>query len=215
MAAQPLIADFTNRVGPDRTTHQRASEDADAQIRGFEQETPRFGFRWFVPMFARHRSLWRDVLLASLAIQVIALTTPLLTQVTIDKVIAHHTYGTLLAVALGFAMFLVFNAVIGWLRAYLVAHTGNRVDAALASDLMHHLLHLPLPYFERRPTGTTVARLQAVETIREFLTGAAMGFILDFPFLVIALAVMVAYSWQLSLIAVASVMVLAVLSLLV
>ena len=120
MAAPQLIADFTSRVGPDRTTNQRASEDTDVQIRGFEQETPRFGFRWFVPVFARHRSLWRDVLLASLAIQVIALTTPLLTQVTIDKVIAHHTYGTLLAVALGFAMFLVFNAV-------------NRVAACLPS----------------------------------------------------------------------------------
>ena len=215
MAAPQLIADFTNRVEPDRTSSERAAEPTDAQIRGFEQETPRFGFRWFIPALARYRSIWRDVLLASLAIQVIALTTPLLTQVTIDKVIAHQTYGTLLAVALGFAMFLVFNAVIGWLRAYLLAHTGNRVDAVLASDLMHHLLHLPLPYFERRPTGTTVARLQAVETIREFLTGAAMGFILDFPFLVIALAVMFAYSWQLSLIAVASVIMLAVLSLLV
>ena len=47
-----------------------------------------------------------------------------------------------------------------------------------------------------------MARLQAVETIREFLTGAAMSLILDLPFLVIALAVMFVYSWQLSLIAV-------------
>jgi ABC-type multidrug transport system fused ATPase/permease subunit len=53
------------------------------------------------------------------------------------------------------------------------------------------------------PTGTLVARLHGVETIREFVSGAAVTLILDFPFLLIFLAVMFAYSWQLSLIAVA------------
>jgi subfamily B ATP-binding cassette protein HlyB/CyaB len=123
--------------------------------------------------------------------------------VTVDKVIVHHTYGTLLAIALGLAMFLVFNAVMTFLRSYLVLHSGNRVDAVLASEVMSHLLRLPLPYFERRPTGTTVARLQAAETIREFLTGAAMSLVLDAPFLVIVFAIMLWYSWQLSLIALA------------
>ena len=46
-----------------------------------------------------------------------------------------------------------------------------------------------------------MARLQGVETIREFITGAAVSFVLDLPFLVIFLAVMFWYSWQLSLIA--------------
>lgn len=49
-----------------------------------------FGFSWFIPELLRHRNLWRDVLLASLAIQLVGLATPLFTQVIIDKVIAHH-----------------------------------------------------------------------------------------------------------------------------
>ena len=72
----------------------------------------------------------------------------------------------------------------------------------LGSQVLRHLLRLPLPYFEQRPTGTLVARLHGVETIREFVSGAAVTLILDFPFLCIFLAVMFAYSWQLSLIAV-------------
>jgi subfamily B ATP-binding cassette protein HlyB/CyaB len=215
MAAPYLVANFSKRFEPDPITVERAFGKPEATIRGFEEETRRFGFRWFIPALARHRGIWRDVLLASLAIQVIGLTTPLLTQVTIDKVIAHHTYATLLAVAIGLAIFLVFNALMAYLRQYLLAHTGNRVDAVLASDVLHHLLRLPLPYFERRPTGTTVARLQAVETIREFITGATMGFLLDVPFLVVALAVMFVYSWQLSLIAVGCVLLLACLSVMV
>ncbi|HLE66379.1 MAG TPA: ABC transporter transmembrane domain-containing protein, partial [Burkholderiales bacterium] len=210
-----LIGEFNDGFEPEVILFAREPEESTAPIAGFEEEPRKFGFRWFVPALARHRSIWRDVLLASLAIQVVGLTTPILTQVTIDKVIVHHTYSTLLAVALGLAMFLVFNAVMSWLRQYLVLHTGNRVDAVLASDVLRHLLRLPLPYFEHRPTGTTVARLQAVETIREFVTGAAMSFILDAPFLIVVIAVMFWYSWQLSLIALAVVGLLAGLSALV
>jgi subfamily B ATP-binding cassette protein HlyB/CyaB len=60
-----------------------------------------------------------------------------------------------------------------------------------------------LPYFEQRPTGTLVARLHGVETLREFVSGAAVSMVLDMPFLLIFLAVMFAYSWQLTLIALA------------
>jgi subfamily B ATP-binding cassette protein HlyB/CyaB len=174
-----------------------------------------FGFKWFLPELARHRGIWRDVLLASLAIQIVGLTTPLFTQVVIDKVVVHQTASTLVAIAAGLGIFLVFNAAMTWMRQYLVLHTGNRVDAVLATHVFSHLFRLPLPYFEHRPTGTTVARLQGVETIREFITGAAISFVLDLPFLVVILAVMFVYSWQLSLIALGIVFVLTVISILV
>ena len=161
----------------------------------------KFGFRWFWAEFLKHKRIWRDVLLASLFIQLIGLTTPLGTQVVIDKVVVHQTESTLIAIAAGLGMFLLFNAAMGWLRQYLVLHTGNRVDAVLGSQVFRHLLRLHLPYFEHRPTGTLVARIHAVETIREYMAGAAVSLILDFPFLLIFAAVMFAYSWQLTLIA--------------
>jgi subfamily B ATP-binding cassette protein HlyB/CyaB len=174
-----------------------------------------FGFRWFIPELARHRAIWRDVLLASLAIQIVGLATPLFTQVVIDKVVVHHTQSTLIAIAIGLGLFLVFNAAMTWMRQYLVLHTGNRVDAVLATQVFSHLFRLPLPYFEHRPTGTTVARLQGVETICEFITGAAISLVLDLPFLAVIGAVMFFYSWQLALIALGIVLLLATTSLLV
>jgi subfamily B ATP-binding cassette protein HlyB/CyaB len=173
----------------------------------------RFGFRWFVPELLRYKRVWRDVLLASLAIQVLGLATPLFTQVVIDKVIVHHTLNTLYVVAFALFMFMAFGAVMTWIRQYLVLHTGNRVDAVLGSRVVEHLFNLPLGYFERRPTGTLVARIQGVETIREFISGAAVTFLLDVPFLVVFLAVMFYYSWQLSLVVLAILSVIAVLSL--
>jgi len=161
----------------------------------------KFGFRWFAAELLRHKRIWRDVLAASLFIQLIGLTTPLFTQVIIDKVVVHQTSSTLIAIAVGLVMFMLFSAGMSWLRQYLVLHTGNRVDAVLGSQVFRHLFRLNLPYFEHRPTGVLIARVHAVETIREFMAGAAVSLILDFPFLFVFLAVMFAYSWQLTLIA--------------
>jgi subfamily B ATP-binding cassette protein HlyB/CyaB len=191
-----------------------AAEPADAAVEPAVTPKP-FGFPWFVPELLRQKALWRDVLIASAAIQVVGLAMPLFTQVIIDKVVVHHTHSTLIAIAIGLAIFLIFSAVMGWMRQHLALHAGNRVDAVLGSQVLGHLLRLPLPYFERRPTGTTVARLQGVETIREFITGAAIAVALDIPFLVILLAVMFAYSWQLTLIALGALALLAAIGLLV
>jgi subfamily B ATP-binding cassette protein HlyB/CyaB len=187
-------------------------EPRDDEVAGFPEEKKKFGFRWFVPELLKHRPIWRDVLIASLAIQLVGLATPLFTQVVIDKVVVHQTGSTLIAITGGLLMFMVFNSVMTWMRQYLVIHTGNRVDAVLATDVLRHVFRLPLPYFEHRPTGVTVARLHGVETIREFITGAAVSFVLDMPFLVIILAVMFAYSWQLSLIALGILLLLAAIS---
>lgn len=48
-----------------------------------ETQKKPFGFSWFVPELLRHKRIWRDVLLASLAIQLVGLATPLFTQVII------------------------------------------------------------------------------------------------------------------------------------
>jgi subfamily B ATP-binding cassette protein HlyB/CyaB len=173
-----------------------------------------FGFSWFIPELLRHRRLWRDVLLASLAIQLVGLATPLFTQVIIDKVIAHHSVSTLWVLGVALVVFMLFTSAMTWLRQYLVLHTGSRMDAVLGEQMMRHLLRLPLPYFEARPTGTLVARLQGTETLREFVSGAAVTLLLDLPFLFVFLAVMFWYSWVLSLVAVSLLLLVVLVSLL-
>lgn len=180
---------------------------------GDEDEDKEFGFRWFIPELLKHKKVWRDVLLASLALQLVGLATPLFTQTVIDKVIVHHTMSTLVVIAVGMGIFLVFNAVMSWVRQYLVTHTGNRIDSVLGAQVFAHLFRLPLRYFEHRSTGTLVARLQGIESIREFLSGAAVTLILDVPFLVFYLAIMFYYSWLLSVAALSMLLLIVLLSL--
>jgi len=185
-----------------------AAKDEDAA----PGERAAFGFRWFVPELFRHKPIWRDVLLASLAIQLMALATPIFTQIVIDKVIVHHTLSTLGVIGIALGIFIVFTAVMSWVRQYLVLHTGNRIDAVLGSQVFEHLFRLPPRYFEHRPTGVLVARVHGVETIREFLSSAAVTLILDVPFLLIFLAIMFYYSVTLTLITVAVLLAIVLLS---
>jgi subfamily B ATP-binding cassette protein HlyB/CyaB len=172
-----------------------------------------FGFSWFIPELLKHKRVWRDVLIASLVIQLLALGTPLFTQVVIDKVVVHRTESTLIVIGIGLAVFMLFTMLLSWVRQYLVLHTGNRVDAVLGSAVFNHLFRLPPRYFEHRPTGVIAARLYGVETIREFVASAAVTLILDLPFLLIFVGIMLYYSVMLTAVALSLIGTIVILSL--
>jgi subfamily B ATP-binding cassette protein HlyB/CyaB len=195
------VAEFSNRYTGRIILAKPKTKDIADPDNPSTQRT--FGFNWFVPELLKHQSIWRDVLLASLAIQLIALATPLFTQIIIDKVVVHHTINTLIVIGIALGVFMVFSAAMTWARQYLVLHTGNRVDAVLGTQVFEHLFKLPPGYYEHRPTGVVVARLHGVETIREFVSSAAVTLLLDLPFLVIFLGIMFYYSVTLTLIALA------------
>ncbi len=195
---ESALADFELQYSGQVILFQAASK---AAIEGDPMLKPdkEFGFSWFIPELLKHKQIWRDVLLASLAIQLMALATPVFTQVVIDKVIVHHTMSTLIVIGIGLLVFMLFSAAMTWVRQYLVLHTGNRIDAVLGLQVFEQLFKLPPRFFEARPTGVLIARVHGVETIREFISGAAVTLCLDIPFLIIFLGVMFYYSWLLTL----------------
>lgn len=125
-----------------------------------KNEQKEFGFKWFVPKLLKYKKIWSEVLIASLAIQLVGLAVPICTQVIIDKVIVHHTFSTLTVIGIALFMFLTFSSVMGWVRQYLVLHTGSRIDATLGHKVFSHLLDLPVRYYDSRPTGVVIARVQ-------------------------------------------------------
>jgi subfamily B ATP-binding cassette protein HlyB/CyaB len=191
----------------------KVTETADPD--GFEPRTARFGLRWFWPELRKHKSIWREVLLASLVMQLMGLALPLFTQVIIDKVVVHRTSSTLIALGIAMVLFLVFSTALSWLRQYLILHTGRRIDAVLGARVLEKLFRLPLLYFQHRPTGVIAARLQGIETIREFIAGAAVTALLDIPFLLIFVAIMFWYSVPLTLLVLGVMFLVTTLSLLV
>ncbi|MFC6669664.1 type I secretion system permease/ATPase [Marinobacterium aestuariivivens] len=153
-----------------------------------------FDIRWFIPSLLKYRRLFGEVLLVSFFLQLFALATPLFFQVVMDKVLVHRGFTTLDVLAFGFFIIAAFDAVLGGLRNWLFAHTTSRVDVELGARLFHHLISLPLSYFEARQAGHSVARVRELDTIRNFITGTALTLVIDLLFTLLFFAVMWFYS---------------------
>ena len=115
-------------------------------------------------------------------------------QVIIDKVISQNSVDTLGYLVAFLIVINIFEALLTTLRTYLFVDTTNRIDLALGSEIIDHMLRLPLRYFERRPVGEISTRVNELEKIRQFLTGTALTVVLDAVFSVVYIVVMVIYS---------------------
>ncbi|RUT07762.1 hypothetical protein DSM106972_020220 [Dulcicalothrix desertica PCC 7102] len=177
-------------------------------------ETPkkRFGLSWFLPAIKKHKVVLTEVFIASLFVQLLGLGNPLVTQVIIDKVIIQNGANTLNVLGFVLIAMAVIEGIITWLRTNLFADTTNRIDLSLGSEVIDHLLRLPLRYFEKRPVGEISSRINELENIRSFLTGTALTVVLDAIFSVIYIAVMIFYSWLLTIVALATVPLFAILT---
>ncbi|MBC7730319.1 MAG: type I secretion system permease/ATPase [Bacteriovorax sp.] len=164
----------------------------------------RFDFSWFIPSLVKYRRLFGEVLVVSLFLQLFALVSPLFFQVVMDKVLVHRGLTTLDVLVVGLIVVVVFESVLTTLRTYVFSHTTSRIDVELGARLFRHLVNLPLAYFQARRVGDSVARVRELENIRSFLTGNAITLLLDLAFSVIFIAVMLAYSVQLTLIVLVS-----------
>jgi ATP-binding cassette, subfamily B, bacterial HlyB/CyaB len=178
-------------------------------------QTPqeRFSLRWFLPYLSKHRRVLIEVFIASFFVQLAALANPLVVQLIIDKVITQNSIGTLHILGILLLVVGLFEAVLTTLRTYLFVDTTNRIDMGLGSQIIDHLLRLPLRYFERRPVGELSTRINELENIRQFLTGTALTVGLDALFSVVYIGVMLIYSWQLTLVGLSTIPVFIVITL--
>jgi subfamily B ATP-binding cassette protein HlyB/CyaB len=170
----------------------------------FEDLSKKFGIGWFLPVILRFKKHLSEVFIGSFFLQTFGLITPLFSQVIIDKVLVHKGLSTLDILVLGLVIINLFEMILTVTRTYLFSHTTNRVDVILGAKLFRHLLALPLPFFEARTVGTTIARVRELESIRSFITGTALTVVLDLIFTVVFVAVMFWYSPKLTLISLAA-----------
>lgn len=146
---------------------------------------------WFWSALFRPWRVYRDVLVASLLVNVFALAVPLFTMNVYDRVIPNSAIETLWTFAIGVMAVLGFDVAMKVLRAHFIDLAGKRVDHEMSSRVMAKVLNTRL---ESRPAsvGSFAANLRAFESVREFLTSASLGMLVDLPFALLFVVVMVA-----------------------
>ena len=150
-----------------------------------------------------HRLVLLEVVAASLMIQFLGLLTPIFTQILLDRVVVQRSISTLIAIASGLIIFSLFGVAMSSLRRYLLYHTANKIDLSLIVGFINHTFQLPLGYFETRYVGDITSRIDENRKIRDFITGDAISTMLDVLSVFIYISLMLWYSWQLTLMALA------------
>lgn len=146
---------------------------------------------WFWGALFKPWRTYRDVLAASLLINLFAIALPLFTMNVYDRVIPNNAMETLWTFAIGVSAVLGFDLVMKILRAHFIDAAGKKVDHEMSSAVMAKVLNTRL---ESRPAsvGSFAANLRAFESVREFLTSASMGMLVDLPFAIVFVLVMAA-----------------------
>ena len=162
-------------------------------------ESRPFGFSWFIPEVWRNGGTFRDIAVAAVMLQLLALALPIFIQITVDKVLVHRAYTTLYVLIAGVGAAVLFDAVFNYLRRILLVYASARIDVRTSVRTFDRLLSLPIDFFERSSAGVITKHMQQVEKIREFLTGRLFLTLLDATSLLVIVPLLFLYSGRLAL----------------
>ena len=159
-----------------------------------------FSLKWFLPEILKQKSAFRDIILAVIVMQFLALASPMFFQLVIDKVLVHQSTSTLWVLGVGIIIALIFEALFGYLRQLLLLAATNKIDMRLTRRTFAHLLSLPIDYFETTTAGVITRHMQQLESIRNFLTGRVLFTALDLLGLLIYLPILFSFSPKLAIV---------------
>lgn len=168
-----------------------------------ETESPKLNLWRFVAALAPYKSLMGQIISATLLLQLFGVVTPLFTQIILDQVVVQKSLPTLNVFIIGLLLFNIWNIGLGATRQYLLAFFSNRLDLTLISGFISHTLLLPLKFFESRRVGDIITRVQENQKIQSFLIGQVVLAWLDMVMGLIYLGLMLYYNWQLTLLVLA------------
>ena len=159
-----------------------------------------FSLRWFIPEFLKNKGIFGQIALMVILLTVFSLIIPLFFQIVVDKVLVNQAYNTLNVIGVGIIIAVIFNALVGYVRSYLLLFATNKIDISTATKTFTHLMKLPVDFFDRVPSGVLLKHMQQTEKIRGFLSGNLFFTLLDIFALCIFIPLLLCYSWILTLI---------------
>ncbi|XNJ88027.1 type I secretion system permease/ATPase [Vibrio cyclitrophicus] len=169
---------------------------------------------WFWSTIWESKNIYRDVLIASILINIFAIAAPMFTRLVYDKVVPNLAFETLWVLASGIFVVFLFDLLLKLMRSYFIDVAGKKSDILISSKLFSKVLGIRM---EAKPAsvGAFAKNLQEFESIREFFTSATIGSLIDLPFALMFLALIWLMAGSLVFVPVAGVVVLIIYALLI
>ena len=162
-----------------------------------------FGLDWFIPEMLRHKKSFRDVALATITVNLLAIAFPIYIQLMFDKAVGHRALSTLVVLSVAIAVVTIFDNILKYLKNFITLYATNKIDLRMDKVLHSHILRLPIDFFDFTPIGLILRYLFQKERIREFMTGKLLTTLFDLSLIVFILPVLFFYSWKLAFVVLA------------
>ena len=157
-------------------------------------------------LFSRSRSFWvvvAQIFLLSMLVQILALAAPFQIQFVVDNGLARGDSSLITTIALAFVLIVFSQAIVTYLRGLLTIYFSTQVGFQMVANVFHHLIRLPVDFFERRHIGDIVSRFGSTNHIQKLITQDAITVIVDGLFSVTTLILLFIYSPLLATITIA------------
>lgn len=154
--------------------------------------------RYFAVLASERRAL-SLVALGALLLQLLGLLFAASTQVVVDHVIKPQRASWLAPIAVVLVGAVLIRHLIQWLRDRVLVSLNTALDLTLQSDFVHHLMQLPLSFFDQRSAGEIMQRVSANGELRSISTSLALS-VLDGLMLVAYAGMMLAYDLRLGVV---------------
>ncbi len=127
---------------------------------------------------------------ATLTINILALSTSFFSMQVYDRVIPTNGTSTLIALTVGVAIAIILEMILKISRSVILDEATASMDRSYSHNIFDRFLKIrsdALP----NSIGTLSAQLQGYTSVRQFIATAALYFIIDFPFTLFFLSVIV------------------------
>ena len=131
--------------------------------------------------------LRRDVLGASLGVNLFSLALPMVVLQVYDRIIPNQATSTLLLLVLGMLVVLVLDSILKTARAYLAGWIGARFEHRVGMESVEKILRADPRAVEAEAPGRHLDRLAGVDLVRDFYSSQASIAIIDLPFVALFL----------------------------
>lgn len=145
------------------------------------------------------------LLVLSLALEVFGLLHPQFMQWITDQVLLSRDRDLLALLGIGFTVITVAEQGVSLLRGWLLATASSSMRLQWRSNVLQHLMDLPVAWFQKRHLGDVMSRFNAIDHIQQVLTTTFVEATLDGVMALLALALMLLYSPALAGVAVLAV----------
>lgn len=145
------------------------------------------GNTWFRALIGRFSDTFMQVILAGLALNVVALASPLYMMAVYDKVISPADQASLLPITLGVVIALCAEFALRNNRSKALSWLSARLDNIVGNKIFAHLVSLPPELVERASVAAQIARIKTFESVRDLFSGSVFLSFLEIPYVILAL----------------------------